>query len=320
MRDSSIDSAGWEGFKRSAPMTRAFNHLIAGTHFQKRFHRWPLPPHDPAATINDFIFTRMIDPLWSTFERAWVDKETAKVEVSKSLPTLRVPETRLVIQMETVRSVDELYAMLRPFLGTDSIAKPTHASGGATLMRNVVSAEDLGLLKNLGSIDYAFIMREMQYLELPKKIIVESLVPANLSPPDDYKFHCVNGEPLVCQVDHNRLGAAWSRLFRVPDFHPLDEADGLTQPEGYKLPTLERLASMTAAARILAAPFKFVRVDLYNGRDDVYFGELTFTPAASLGIAPSSRGDHAENATHGVYSRTIMSAIMSEPASIDLLA
>ena len=89
----------------------------------------------------------------------------------------------------------------------------------------------------------------------------------------------------------------------------MDENDGLKQPDGYRPPAPERIASMAAAARALAAPFEFVRVDLYDGADGIYFGELTFTPAASLGIAPSSAGDHAVNATHRVYSRIIMSAL-----------
>jgi len=39
---------------------------------------------------------------------------------------------------------------------------------------------------------------------------------------------------------------------------------------------------MLGAASTLAADFDFVRVDLYNIRGQVRFGEITFTPTAGL--------------------------------------
>ncbi len=301
------------GFARPAPMERGFNHLIAGGHFERKFGRWPLPPNDAAATINDLIFARMINPNWSALQRTFVDKGTAKAMATRSCPALRVPETLAVIPMAGVRSVDRLHELLRPFIGTPAIAKPTHASGSPVFLRNVTSPADLAAMHQLASIDYALVMREMQYWNLPRQIIVETLVPAhNSAPPDDYKFHCIHGEPLLCQVDHARFGTAWSRLFQVPGFEPMDADDGFTTPEDYWLPDAGRLAEMTAAARALAAPFDFVRVDLYDGADGIYFGELTFTPAASLGIAPSSAGCHRETPTHREYSRTLMRAFRRE--------
>jgi hypothetical protein len=294
----------------AAPMTRAFNHVVAGPHFRRRFGRWPLSPADPRAMINDVIFGRMIDPRWTPLERAFVDKETAKVEARRLLPTLRMPQTLAVIAMEQVASATAIFERLRPFLGTETIAKPTHASGGTVFLRDVAAPADLGHLYQLARADYAAILREMQYWRLPRKIIVETLVPsADGTSPDDYKFHCVRGEPLVCQVDHSRFGAPWSRLYHVPSFAPMDRDDGLSPPASHVLPAPDRIAAMIAAARALSAPFDFVRVDLYDGLDGIYFGELTFTPAASLGIAPAAAGDHAMNATHRLYSRIVMRAL-----------
>ncbi|TVV75362.1 ATP-grasp fold amidoligase family protein [Sphingomonas solaris] len=308
--DSRLSSPGWDAFRRAAPMTRAFNHLVAGVRFREKFGRWPLPPADPAATVNDLVFARMIDPCWSPLQRAFVDKETAKAQALRRAPWLRVPETLAVVAMDDVRSVEDLYARLLPFAGTNAIAKPANASGAATFMRDVASPADLRDLHDLASVDYAVVMREMQYRGLPGKVIVEALIPAPAGrPPDDCKFHCVRGEPLVCQIDHDRFGAAWSRLFRVPDFVPMHAGDGLDRPEGHRLPAPARLAAMIAAARALAESFDYVRVDLYDGADGVYFGELTFTPAASLGIAPSSEGCHRVSETHRVFSRIVMDAI-----------
>ena len=303
-----MDGAGGEA-SRDVPMERSVNHAVASAHFEQKFGRRPLASDDPAATINDLIFARMIEPDWSPLHRAFVDKNTAKAQAVLLCPGLRIAETLAVVPMRTIRSVDHLHDVLQPFIGTAMIAKPSHASGAPVFLHGVTSSADLRALHDLAMIDYALVMREMQYRELPRQIIVETLVPARgPPPPDDYKFHCIHGEPLLCQVDHGRFGAAWSRLFRVPGFEPMDADDGLVTPDSYRLPGADRLAALTAAARALATPFDFVRVDLYDGEDGIYFGELTFTPAASLGIAPSAAGCHRETATHREYSRTLMQA------------
>lgn len=291
-------------------MTRAFNHLIAGPHFARRFGRWPLSPGDAAATINDVIFARMIEPDWPALHRRFVAKDTAKIEAQRLAPALRTAETLAVIPVAELPSPEHLWARLQPFVGRDAIAKPGHASGAATFLRHAPSEREVRALHDLARRDYATILREMQYWRLPKTIIVEAMVPARASgPPDDYKFHCVHGEPLLAQVDHGRFGAAWSRLLRLPDFAPLDGADGLVAPAGFRLAAPERIAAMIDAARALSAPFDFVRVDLYDGADGIYFGELTFTPAAALGIAPAAAGVDRVNPTHRRYSDTLMQAL-----------
>lgn len=298
------------------PMTRAFNHVIAGAHFARRFRRWPLPAHDPRALINDVIFDRMIDPDWSVLQRAFVDKETAKAEAQRLAPGIAAPTTLAIIPIEAVASVAHLFDLLRPFIGTAAIAKPAHASGAVTFLRDLAGPADLAALYGLATADYASILREMQYRGLPRKIIVEAMIPTPVAgPPDDYKFHCIHGEPLVCQIDHGRFGRSWNRLYRVPDFAPMHDGDGLHAPAGFVMAAPDRLATMVAAARALSAPFAFVRVDLYDGSDAVYFGELTFTPAAALGIAPSAAGDHEESETHRIYSRILMDALAAAPAT-----
>lgn len=45
----------------------------------------------------------------------------------------------------------------------------------------------------------------------------------------------------------------------------------------------KNLESMLKVAADLSQGFKVVRVDLYNIQGEIYFGELTFTPAAGIG-------------------------------------
>ncbi len=291
-------------------LSREANHVVVAPIFSEKFGRPPLPPTDPGASINDLIFARMIEPEWSPLERSLVDKVTAKAEVARRCDGLRIAATVATIEMNQIGSPTELYRRLRAFIGGDTIAKPAQASGGTIFLRDVSSPDDLAELHALATSDYALVMREMQYAGLPRRVIVEAPIPTTDGlPPDDLKFHCVRGEPLLCQIDHARFGRPWSRVLRLPDFGPMDPADGLVVPAGVKLPEPNRLAMMIAAARTLAAPFDYVRVDLYDGLDGVYFGELTFTPSASLGIAPSKDGSHRETATHRMFSQILMDAV-----------
>ena len=50
----------------------------------------------------------------------------------------------------------------------------------------------------------------------------------------------------------------------------------------FTLPRPEGIDAAFAYADRLSAPFPFVRTDLYLVDGKVYFGELTFTPAAAL--------------------------------------
>ncbi|GAA4043009.1 hypothetical protein GCM10022281_25240 [Sphingomonas rosea] len=277
--------------------------------FAEKFGRPPLPPEDPRALLNDLVFARMIDPDWSPLARAMVDKVSAKEEAVRLCPGLRTAPTVAVIAMDGVDSPLALFDRLRPFAGRDLVAKPAQASGGIVFLRGLKRPANVATLHALATHDYAGVMREMQYAGLPRRVIVETLIPTrDGQPPDDLKFHCIGGEPIWCQVDHARFGGAWSRIFGVPEFAPMDPDDGLVMPAGMSLPSAERRAAMVAAARALSAPFDYVRVDLYDGLDGIVFGELTFTPAASLGIAPSALGSHRETETHRRFSRALMDA------------
>lgn len=125
---------------------------------------------------------------------------------------------------------------------------------------------------------------EMHYKAIPRKIIVEEyLKPEHGVQPDDYKVYCFNGVPkfiLLCT----------GREFGRPKFYFFDEdwtlarinRDSKNAPEYFTHPRPNCLDKLLESAKILSAPFKFVRADFYvvNGR--VYFGELTFTPEAGM--------------------------------------
>lgn len=100
--------------------------------------------------------------------------------------------------------------------------------------------------------------------------------------PDDYKFHCFNGEPKFLEYISNRDYANKDEFFKS-NFIDIDKMIDRYDLEGEASPTddifLPRsFTEMVSYARILSEDFPYVRVDFYEENDKPIFGELTFTP------------------------------------------
>ena len=118
---------------------------------------------------------------------------------------------------------------------------------------------------------------EKQYNVFRPCVICEELIETfDDSMPTDYKFTCIHGQPVDIFIGTEREKGVkfctrnldWSVLdYTKPTFLPKDE------PQKPK-----KLNDMIKIAKILSSDFDFVRVDLYEYKDNVYFGELTFSP------------------------------------------
>ena len=117
-----------------------------------------------------------------------------------------------------------------------------------------------------------------------EKIIVEKYLG---SPdgrlPEDYKFYCFHGRAYCVMLCQGRE-AGWPRFYFFDrDFRLLRiNRDSKNAPEGFSLPKPQGLDEAFRAADALSAGFPFVRVDMYIAKGRVFFGEMTFTPAAAL--------------------------------------
>ena len=124
---------------------------------------------------------------------------------------------------------------------------------------------------------------EPHYLKIRRRLIVEQLLPGEGdSAPIDYKFICVNGEPMYCLACSNRSMETFRSeftLYRLPDWIDTDGiSPGWESKHGVEKP--EMLEKMMEYSKILAKEFPFVRIDLYQVEGKIYFGEITFTSAA----------------------------------------
>lgn len=120
------------------------------------------------------------------------------------------------------------------------------------------------------------ILGECQYDTIEKKIIIEEFIDNNDAGIDDFKFHIFNSKNGFLQIDFDRFTNHRRNLYNF-NFKKLDY--DLCYPSGsYSLPTLAKLNEMKDIALQLSQGFDYVRVDLYLVKDQILFGEMTFTP------------------------------------------
>ena len=102
----------------------------------------------------------------------------------------------------------------------------------------------------------------------------------------DYKFYCVQGEPLFCAVMYNRSLATHEYDVRLYDMEWNDISHMLAKNKliGKKeVPIPMNFEAMKKFCREVCSQFVFVRMDFYECNGKLYFGEFTFTPAACTG-------------------------------------
>lgn len=133
--------------------------------------------------------------------------------------------------------------------------------------------------------DYFQWFLEYHYDGIKKMVFCEELLEIKgreAEPLVDYKYFCCDGE-IVCILaccDRDAMGESkhkyydknWKEL-------PYATKDIYTNEKVERPMCLNELNSI---AEILARPFPFVRVDLYEVNGKVYFGELTFSPMGGL--------------------------------------
>jgi len=165
-------------------------------------------------------------------------------------------------------------------LPDEYVIKPNHAAGQVIIVKGQADRDEIiQTVSGWLASNYYWQGREFQYYGIPPRIVIEEyLTNEDGSPPFDYKFHCFNGVPehiLVRNHTHDicpYFDTTWNRL----DF---SDKVGAIQPW---VPKPVNLEEMLALAAKLSVGFGYVRMDFYNVKGRVYFGEFTFTPAAGI--------------------------------------
>jgi len=164
------------------------------------------------------------------------------------------------------------------------VVKPTHASGWAELVVDKASVNPRALVETCRGWlrqNYYYAEGEWVYKNIEPRIIVEEFIDDGTgSVPTDYKLFVFDGrvELIAIHVDRfanhrsNVYGRSWNKLDVMFSF-PNTERD-VDPPK--------HLREMIAYAEALGRGLDFVRVDLYDTDEKVYFGEITTTPGGAM--------------------------------------
>lgn len=118
---------------------------------------------------------------------------------------------------------------------------------------------------------------EYWYAEIPPKVYFEELILEGNEVAADYKVHVFNGEPKLIQKISGRFGKP-HETFYFSDWSLAPYR--LTYPKGKKSKKPEALNKVLELSSSLAKEIDYIRVDFYLIGNKVFFGELTFAPAA----------------------------------------
>lgn len=157
------------------------------------------------------------------------------------------------------------------------VIKGTHDSGGAFVCKDKDEFDYEGVRhiieKNLKK-NYFFDLREWPYKNIPPRIIVDRLLDDHTGKElRDYKFWCFNGVPtyMYCTIKGENI----YENFYDMNFNPVNIDHGFPrhQPEFEKPEEFELMKELAAK---LSVGVPFVRVDFFDVKGKVFFGEFTF--------------------------------------------
>ena len=183
----------------------------------------------------------------------------------------------LVYKYGVYDSVEDIDFALLP---DKFIMKTTNGSGTNYICKDKksIDIEELKGMFKTYSVQYGA-GREWAYTGAEKRIVVEELLEDDTQSDGaicDYKFLCFNGNPEYIVYDVDRFTEHKRNIYDT-NWNNLNIASDCPCCEREIAPP-ENLDKMLEIAKTLCADFPAVRVDLYNIKGKIYFGELTFFP------------------------------------------
>ena len=168
------------------------------------------------------------------------------------------------------------------------VLKCTHDSGGLVICKD---KDTLDIAASKKKIERALKRnfykrwREWPYKDVPRKIIAEKYITDSPTDKDltDYKFFCFNGIVDCVMIAIERSTGEPKFYFFDNDWKLLRlNVRGKNAPPDFTLPKPKCIDEMFRIAEVLSKGIPFVRVDLYQSNDKVYFGEMTFFPQSGF--------------------------------------
>lgn len=159
------------------------------------------------------------------------------------------------------------------------ILKANNGSGGHVICTDKSRLDVDGTIEKMNNVlKGAEHLRytEPHYCAIKPMILCEELLGDGKLLPTDYKFTCVKGKIAdIFVVNERENGAKYSTMDTNWNVLPYTKKEFM--PSSVP-PKPKHLEEMIEIAKILSSDFEFVRVDLYDSEDGIFFSELTFSP------------------------------------------
>ncbi|CAM3520617.1 ATP-grasp fold amidoligase family protein [Campylobacter upsaliensis] len=187
---------------------------------------------------------------------------------------------------------DNIYDINFSILPDSFVLKTNHDAGGYVIVEDKKEflkdtkrfSEAMRKLKEHLEKNYYLIFREWHYRGIKPRIFAEELLKNEENGLlDTYKFHIFDKNDMknnYVQVTTDRFEnyqrTMMTNSWEIAPFNFIYEIPTKIPPKP------QSLEAMWDLALKLASPFDYVRVDLYQNKDKIYVGELTFTHGAAI--------------------------------------
>lgn len=172
-------------------------------------------------------------------------------------------------------------------LPKEFVLKPNHTSGDIFICLDKSKIDHDKLKKEIKrwlKRRYYWVHREWLYKNIKPKILCEKYITdGEGSDLKDYKFMCFNGKAKcigLCSERNSKGGLKmdfYDMYWNIMPFNIYSEGSGKLTPKP------KNFENMVQLSEKLSAGLTFLRVDLYEVKGKLYFGELTFYPGAGAG-------------------------------------
>ena len=172
------------------------------------------------------------------------------------------------------------------------VLKCTHDCGSTIIVRDKSKMDKQSVIEFLNkhvSIRYGYDSCEPHYTSIKPRIMAESLIEMDNTDEFssettvDHKIRCIDGKAqydMVCYDRSLESGSGGSKtIYDLYDIHTWQPMRQYLADRGVKyrnVPRPQNLERMIEIAEIIGKGYPQVRVDLYNVKGKIYFGEMTF--------------------------------------------
>lgn len=228
--------------------------------------------------------------------KTWNEKiNYLKIHIDRLIPDAHVYADKLRVRdyVADVISGDHLVPLLGAWndpaeidwagLPDSFVLKANHGSGFNLIVRDHGSLDIASATERMNAwleTDYSSMAGEKHYRRIPRRLLAEELVVSTGGDLPDYRCYCFDGAVGFISINVDRA-TDHRRLYVDRDWNPMPFEIDKPRPD-WELERPAVLNQVVSIAESLAAPFFFVRVDLFEAKGSVIFSELTFIPAGGM--------------------------------------